>query len=513
MIPILEPGRTCAERFTSADAGVLIDGRDYYRAVHQAISQARRSLLIAAWQLDTDVPLLRGDDAARATGPTSLLPLLVERCAACPELEVYILAWDASSLFLLEREPLQSLAFARCGQRRIHVLFDDCHPIGGSHHQKLIVVDRSIAFLGGMDVCWSRWDDRTHLADHPGRVTRLGLAYGPYHDLQAYVTGEAVDTLTAWFAARWECVARAPLVLPRGPRHAIAIEPTLRVPAPTLGLARTLPRLAGVRDESIEELRALHVAAIAAARRSIYIENQYFSSDDVRRALLERMHAGGDALEIVVILPERTKAFKERISMGVRQAAVLRELAATARRTGHRFGAYYAIAPRADGSPVSIYVHAKLLAVDDRFLLVSSANATNRSMGLDSELGLAWEAPRPRRALREVRLELLGEHTGLDRRQARALLAEPRGLVARLDALAGAGLGRLRPHPMHEETVLTRLLPDDLLLDLDGPVLDDALWEATEGGGDRGLFERLGAAWQRLRDGLLAVRAGEQATP
>jgi len=52
------------------------------------------------------------------------------------------------------------------------------------------------------------------------------------------------------------------------------------------------------------------------------------------------------------------------------------------------------------------------------------------------------------------------------------------------------------------DSLIGRLLPADLVLDPDGPVLDDALWEATEGGPDRQLVERLRAAWQRLRDGF-----------
>src|SRR6185503_16937383 len=92
-------------------------------------------------------------------------------------------------------------------------------------------------------------------------------------------------------------------------------------------------------------------------------------------------------LEIVMVLPERSAGFKERISIGVYQAALLERITRTAAETGHHLGVYYQVA-RGSSEDVPVFIHAKVLAVDDRFLLVSSANATNRSMGYDTELGV-----------------------------------------------------------------------------------------------------------------------------
>ena len=81
--------------------------------------------------------------------------------------------------------------------------------------------------------------------------------------------------------------------------------------------------------------------------------------------------------------------------MGFLQGKLLRALVDIARATRHALGVYYATAPSADGGRDPVYIHSKAMIVDDRFFTVGSANTTNRSMGLDTELNVAWEAGSP----------------------------------------------------------------------------------------------------------------------
>jgi hypothetical protein len=109
--------------------------------------------------------------------------------------------------------------------------------------------------------------------------------------------------------------------------------------------------------------------------------------------------------------------------------------------------------------------------IDDRFLSVGSANMNNRSMGYDTELNVAWD-DLPGSALsdsiRAVRVNLLGEHTGLCG-QADNRLGNVSGLVAYLNALADSGRSRLRQHPARSPTEeygwLTTLFPNGLPFD------------------------------------------------
>lgn len=475
--PLLVPGQTCATLVTSTSAGLLIDGRDFFRAVYDACSQAERTIFMAGWQFASDVELLRGDDVCDPAYPSSFLDFLRELCEHKPALEVYLLPWDSSAVFAFEREPLQRLKFRRKGHPRIHWRMDNSHPPGASHHQKLIVIDRSLAFVGGMDLCTSRWDDRQHCAAKKERCTH-GRPDGPYHDVQAYVTGEAVDVLGRWFAWRWQQATSEELTLPDVAPRDLVFTPTIAVHAPRIGLARTLPAMDDPATRPVTELLQLHVRAIGQARRVIYIENQYLSSDELWRAIKARLEAGAPHLQIVLVLPEKSAGFKERISIGVYQQAILESLTEAAERNGHALGVYYQAACGPDGD-VPVFIHAKVLAVDDRFLLVSSANLTNRSMSFDSELGIAWESREPTASQRNARVELLGEHCGVARDEAEALVGPIDGLVARLDRFAHARTGALRIHRRNADEkpgwLLSRLLPPETPFDPD--TIEDMLPE------------------------------------
>lgn len=500
--PLLEPGRTCATLVDPPRSGVLVDGHDFYRAVYDACLAAKRTILMTGWQFASGVELVRGDEAAGCGHPTELLAFLKELCEQRPELEVYLLAWDASAVFTFEREPLQKLRFWRKGHERIHYEMDNAHPVGASHHQKLIVVDRGIAFVGGMDVCTSRWDRREHAAASAERARSPWGSYAPYHDVQAFVGADtaracaAIDILRGWFCERWLGATGTPLVLPDVAPAAIAITPSFVVEAPRVGLTRTLPAQDEPPTELVKEIYELHLRAIAEAQRLIYIENQYFSSNELGDAFVRRMTSDGPPLEIAIVLPDKSAGWKERISIGAYQQRILARLTEVAARTGHRLGVYYQCAPADDGE-VPVFVHAKVLAVDDRFLLVSSANTSNRSMTFDSELGLAWEAPAPTVSLRDARIELLREHCGMSDAEALRELTEITGLVDRLDALATARSHRLRMHRRNVDEkpgwLLSKLLPSESPMDPDHSMVEELL---PEGGS---LLDRL------LRDPLMLI--------
>jgi len=469
MRPLLVPGETCAALVGVERSGVLVDGRDFYRAFYDACCQAERTILMAGWQFSCSTQLVRGEDAESCTYPRTLLELLTTLCEERPDLNVYMLPWDSSPVFAFEREPMQRLRLRLQGHDRIHWKMDHMHPSGASHHQKLFVVDRAIAFLGGMDVCKSRWDDRAHEARKAIRDRRRR----PYHDVNAYVTGEAVDVLRSWFVRRWKIATHSELELPEQPRTTIDIRSSFDIDAPRVGFARTWPAMTKSAQPELRELLRLHQRAIGQAQHTIYIENQYFSSYEIATALECRMRQGGPPLEIVMVLPKKSAGLKERISIGVYQARILDFLARLAAQTGHRFGVYYQAAAYRDGKEVPVFIHAKVLAVDDRFLLISSANLTNRSMGFDTELGVAWESPVPTESLRTARLELLAEHCGISCEEAEARFASPDDLVAKLDTLAADKTRLLRIHGRngneHPGWLLRRFLPKRSPLDPANP--------------------------------------------
>jgi phosphatidylserine/phosphatidylglycerophosphate/cardiolipin synthase-like enzyme len=467
---LLVAGDTCATVVRAPRSGMLVDGRDFYRALYQALPRAQKSIYMAGWQFASNVDLVRGPDADGQTLPAEFLSFLRALCERRPELQIHLLAWDASAVFAFERQPLQKLVFQWRGHERIRFRMDNCTPTGGSQHQKLVTVDRSIAFVGGMDVCTGRWDDREHRPDDPLRANG-SKRYTPYHDVQAYVTGDAVDVLRTWFADRWLLASKCGLPSMDAPREDIEIEATVEIDAPAIGLSRTWPEIDGCQLPQTRELRNLHLQAIDSAERIIYIENQYFSCDELEKVLVQRMEReGAPKLEIAIVLPEKSAGFKERLSIGVYQAKILRNLGDTAERTGHRLGVYFHAVP-GDGGDVPVFIHAKVMAVDDRFLLVSSANATNRSMSFDSELGIAWEDARENPTIRAARVELLREHAGMNVEEAERELVPIEGLVDRLDRIALRRSHHLRLHRRNADErpgpILRHFVPDDPPFDPD----------------------------------------------
>jgi phospholipase D1/2 len=473
--PITRIGATAWREETAEAAGVIVDAADYYYTLFWAVEQARHSVVMSGWQFDSGVPLLRGEDVP-AGREVRLLKWLNGLCERRSALTVSILAWDFHLVFAHEREWMQRVLFHWMTNSRFRFRFDDCPAEGGSHHQKFVVVDGVLAFLGGMDVCEARWDDRRHLAVNPLRLSR-GTPAKPYHDVQAYLAGGTAPlALQELFLERWHRSGGPPLCLPvDSPSDA----PPLRLrDAHALGngrvaFSRTDPRGDG---SSVREVERLFVEAIDAADVLIYVETQYFSSRRIYEALARRMQADGrSTLEIVILVNERAEALKEELAVGLRQAQILERLRRVAANTGHALGVYYSRCDGAHETFHATYIHSKLMVVDDRFLTVGSANLTNRSMGIDSELHVSWEtSPKTRareEAIRRIRTSLLGEHCGWSEDEATARLGPARGLVGRLDAICATPAARLRRHggPTATQRVIMQLIdPQRLPFDPEG---------------------------------------------
>jgi phosphatidylserine/phosphatidylglycerophosphate/cardiolipin synthase-like enzyme len=453
---VVVTGKTAWRVHRQASSGLLVDACDYYRAFYEAASRAKRSILLLGWQFDSDVQLLRGDDLPAGADPREyqFLPLLDRLCRERPELEVKMLAWDHSLFFALEREILQKVVFDIATVDRFEFKVDSTVPFGGSHHQKVAIIDGQIAFMGSADICQDRWDTSAHVALDRDRVSRRDEAYKPYHEVQAVFTGEPVSSLLELFAERWAFATGEQLDATRFvAENDLFSGLTMTIPMPVADVAfsRTVPL--GDDREQVHEIRDLYARAIHSAKRMIYIETQYLTSRCVRDALVTRM---GDndkpKLDVVLVLPQKPEKFKEEFTISAPQADLLDELVLAAREGGHSLGIYNVTTTDiASGISLFVYIHAKLMIVDDVFLTMGSANLANRSMVVDSEINATWVAQPGdaalHEAIRRVRVRLLLEHLG---EGADLRTVTPRqGLVARLDAKVARVEGRLRHHDLN----------------------------------------------------------------
>lgn len=424
---ILRPNRNCWRVARAERAAVLIDGAAYFAAFREAARYARRSILIAGWDVDSRVDLAPqgADDGLPAPLGEFLDALVAER----KDLHVYVLAWDFAMMYALERELLPMYTFGWRTHDRLHYHLDDRHPPGGSHHQKIVVIDNSLAFVGGIDFAKSRWDTPEHAPTHPQRLLPQGDPYPPFHDAMMMVDGEAAAAVGELMRARWR---RATGKSPAAARHAPLASPWPRRVAPDLedvpvGIVRTEPAYEGARE--VQEVKQLYLDGIAAARRSLYLENQYFTSQATVNAIEARLRAD-DPPEVVLVSRKFCDGWLEQETMETLRAKRLRRLRA-ADRAG-RFRAWY---PEREGlGNDCIRLHTKLMIVDERLLRVGSANLNNRSMGLDTECDLALEAQTPRheRAIAALRTRLVAEHLG-----------RPAGEVARRIETGGSLIGAI----------------------------------------------------------------------
>lgn len=443
---ILQPGRNCwTARAPIESAGLLVDAKDYYRAVYQAARAAKHSILIAGWKFNSNVRLLRGDDAQKAGEAAEVLSFFHRLCQEKPDLRIYMLAWDYSVIFSWEWEWSLQTKFST-PDGRMQFRFDNAHAVAASHHQKFIVVDQSLAFVGGLDLNLDDWDDREHRTDNTLRDVPVGSH--PYHDIQGCFDGEAAQEVARYFQKRWTDAGHDPFELPP-PSPVPMVDCTFPIHAKRVALSRNEPRTIR-KPESVLEIKNLYLDAIQAADRSIYIENQYFTSQAIELAMVERMRAPDrPLLEIAVVLPKQLPAVSESAALEPLRLSMLDRLESTARETGHRFGVYYSTADGKDTPNSATLIHSKLMTVDDRFLTVGSANTSNRSMDLDTELNMSFEAEPAdgelMESIRRARADLLAEHCGLlDDPKAMRELERTVGLIDYLDQLADSKSCRLR---------------------------------------------------------------------
>ncbi len=465
----LQPGQNCWRTARAARIAFLIDGKAYFSAFRAAALQAQRSILIVGWDVDSRTVLThdRTDDSLpRELG--AFLHGLVRRQRT---LQIHVLDWDFAMLYALDRELLPIYTRGWHTHRRLHFHLDDRHPVGASHHQKIVVIDDAVAFVGGLDLTIRRWDTPEHRPDETRRVDPGGEPYPPFHDVQMMVDGEAAAALGELARNRWR---RATGHTPHETLRELGLDPWPDAVRPALtdaevAIARTEPP--DDAGSGVQEVKQLYLDAIAAAQHWIYFENQYFTAAAIGDALAARLEEP-DGPEIVIVSRLRGGGWLEQNTMGVLRARLLRRLRDVDRHD--RLRAYYPAQRGLADAPTD--VHSKLMIVDRRFLCIGSANVANRSMGLDTECDLAIETTgvHTGAAIEALRDRLLGEHLGMAPEQVARQIEGCGSLIEAIEALGG-NARTLQPLDTAIDPEVDALVPDSAVLDPEQPIDPEAL--------------------------------------
>lgn len=357
---------------------VLIDGAQALPCIDEALKGARSHVHIAGWHVTPDFGLRRDPHASRLR---DLLGELAER------VDVRVLLWAGAPVpvFTPARRAVRGVRDELLRGTRVRCALDAHERPMHCHHEKLVIVDGEVAFVGGIDLT-SLQGDRFDSSDHAMR-SRLG-----WHDASTRVRGPIVADVARHFAARWRAVDGEDLEV---------VDPAPDAGDAELQVVRTVPeKIYDFAPRGDFRILEAYTRALRSARELVYLENQFLWSPRVVAILEDKLRdPPTEDFRVLVLLPAKPNngADTTRGQLGVLAAAdggAGRFLATT-------------IAARRGGLSGPLYVHAKVGIVDDAWLTVGSANLNEHSFFNDSEMNVVSCDPR---VARDTRLRLWAEH-------------------------------------------------------------------------------------------------------
>jgi phospholipase D1/2 len=447
----------------------LVDGRDYMWNVSRAISMARDVIYIHDWWLSPELYLRR----PAAISQKWRLDRLLQRKAQ-EGVKIFVIMYrnigaaipidsEYSKFSLLDLHP--NIFVQRSpNQIRQNTFF-------WSHHEKICVIDHTVAFCGGVDLCFGRWDTPQHVvvddkptgfelddtpkdADHcqlwPGKdysnprvqdffaldkpyeemYDRSKVPRMPWHDVGMQIVGQPARDLTRHFVQRWNYLLRqrkpsrpTPFLLPPpdfnpADIEALGLDGTCEVQILRSACAWSL----GTPNKVEHSIMNAYVQMISTSEHFVYIENQfYISSSEVLGTKIEnkindaivdrikRAHANDEDWRACIMLPlmpgyqntvDEQEGSSVRLIMTCQYHSICRgegSIFGRLRAAGiepEDYIQFYALRSWGEIGPEKmlvteqLYIHAKIMVVDDRVAIIGSANINERSMlgSRDSEI-------------------------------------------------------------------------------------------------------------------------------
>ncbi|KNE58807.1 hypothetical protein AMAG_04357 [Allomyces macrogynus ATCC 38327] len=328
----------------------FVDGEEYFERVADAIDGARRSVYILDWWLSPEVymkrPICPENEEWR-------LDRLLQRKAK-EGVQIYIIVYKEVTA-ALSNCSFHTKFYLVSLHPNIHV---QRHPDMlkttpfWAHHEKAVVIDDRVAYLGGLDLCYGRWDSHAHpLVDlappesgaqlFPGQdfsnprhadfrsidttwmtdlLDRTRVPRMPWHDVACALHGPTVADLARHFVQRWNYVkARKaagrndlPLLFPGAPVPEVVVEERRPGAPHSVQLTRSLASWScGVPTE--KSILTAYETLIDEAKYFVYIENQFFGTlaqcsiqwkgDDVMTDRIYRAYTQREPFRVIVMMP------------------------------------------------------------------------------------------------------------------------------------------------------------------------------------------------------------------
>ncbi|TBU47403.1 phospholipase D [Dichomitus squalens] len=297
----------------------LVDGRDYFWNLSRAILLARETIQIHDWWLSPELQLRRPNmDKYR-------LDHLLEKKAK-EGVKVYIILYQEVSNRTTPTDSHYAKQRLTALHPNIMVQRSPSHFQTGTfywaHHEKLCVIDQAIAFMGGLDHCFGRWDTPQHVlvddpeaesdgGDHiwPGKdysnprvsdfhtlnkpfddmYDRSKIPRMPWHDVSMQVVGQPARDLARHFVQRWNHLLRIknhtramPFLLPPPEFKPGELADMGLTGTCELQICRSAgPWSLGTPDRIEHSIQNAYLKAIQLSEHFVYIENQFFITSTV----------------------------------------------------------------------------------------------------------------------------------------------------------------------------------------------------------------------------------------
>jgi len=223
----------------------FIDGADYFSYLLEQLKQARETVHITDWFLSPPVALKRPINYNQFIGEKNDYKknLTFENASRLMDI-LYLLAKKGVHIYILLFYEIKLALPLNSSYTKATLM--DLHPnikvtrypkgstsILWSHHEKLVIIDQQIAFVGGLDLCWGRYDTnkhpiveeerKDHLYYYPGadymsertcemhdvdkfnveQIDRNKIPRIGWHDIHTMVEGPIVSDIVRHFVERW----------------------------------------------------------------------------------------------------------------------------------------------------------------------------------------------------------------------------------------------------------------------------------------------------------------------
>jgi phospholipase D1/2 len=435
----------------------FVNGSEYFAYLLKVLPRAKHRIFISDWAFAPYLYLCRKHPLNPEYRLDNILKSLAKK-----GVEIYVLIWYASSLSFDLRPKWVVNYLNELWPGRIRCMtHPPWTPVIWSHHQKFLLIDESVAFVGGIDLCYNRYDDEEYLITDPNSFRYQGRDYNnlnypgcgetngetegelidrtsvprmPWHDIHMVVEGSAANDVAFNFIQRWNHAARdnhAPvsyLILPESTdvlssRKEILTSDEIRTTV-TCQVVRSVGLWSAGQTVKETSIYRAYETLIRSARHFIFIENQYFITsinraipqNRIAKALYERIKSAitnKEKFRVIIILPVCPAgdlfAASTRYVMKYVYKAINRDQNRSLLTVlneefpnedignyimFHALRNYSFFTDPITGysNPITeqIYVHSKLMIVDDMHVIIGSANINDRSLlgDRDSEICL-----------------------------------------------------------------------------------------------------------------------------